>query len=156
MSESLIGPGNTGKPKPRVLAGCPIDDFVRGVTPVTLLCGSEHPGATRNQVVRARSKRSRSFVALDLHRLSFDALVLESGRFLVEDGPTLHYLSSERNLVPQSYGELPVEGVLALGGPDYDMAQGASRRRHQSSGSGGGGGEEGGSHDTRRGADEFR
>jgi len=54
-----------------------------------------------------------------LSLLSFGALPARAGGFLVEHGPVLHYLATERDLLRQPR---PTEGraLLALGGPDYD------------------------------------
>jgi CHAT domain-containing protein len=55
----------------------------------------------------------------DLQRINFAALPEDDGRFLVETGPLLHYLSAERDLVsPESRSTS--EGLLALGGPAFE------------------------------------
>ena len=62
----------------------------------------------------------RLFVVPDgaLHLVSLSAMPLEEDRYLVENGPTIHYLTSERDLAaePATAGE----GLLALGGPAFD------------------------------------
>ena len=49
---------------------------------------------------------------------------LPSGRrsFLLEAGPTLHYVSTERDLVQQRAPAPAARGLLALGGPAFDVA----------------------------------
>jgi tetratricopeptide (TPR) repeat protein len=55
-----------------------------------------------------------------LNLVSFAALPTRAG-YLVDDGPVIHLLSAERDLV---LGEKPVagRGLLAVGGPSYDLA----------------------------------
>jgi CHAT domain-containing protein len=56
-----------------------------------------------------------------LNLVSFPALPTGSTRYLVETGPVLHLLSTERDLLqpaPVSRGR----GLLAVGGPSYDAA----------------------------------
>ena len=55
-----------------------------------------------------------------LNLVNFATLPLADGRFLLEEGPVLHSLSSERDIVPVSSAAGPKKGVLALGGVDYD------------------------------------
>ena len=55
-----------------------------------------------------------------LNLLPFAALPAKDGRYLVETGPTLHYLSAERDLVsPAVDRTMSAKGLLALGGPAY-------------------------------------
>jgi CHAT domain-containing protein len=62
---------------------------------------------------------SRVFIVPDgaLNLVSFAALPAQHG-YLLENGPTIHYLSTERDLVPQNSAE--GRGLLALGGPAFD------------------------------------
>jgi len=64
----------------------------------------------------------RVFVIPDgsLHLVNFAALPAADGTYLVESGPALHYLSSERDLV--TLAARPTHGLdlLALGGPSFD------------------------------------
>jgi CHAT domain-containing protein/tetratricopeptide (TPR) repeat protein len=63
---------------------------------------------------------SQVFIVPDgaINLISFSALPTQPGRYLVEDGPTIHYLSTERDLVPL---ESPSgQGLLAVGGPAFD------------------------------------
>lgn len=53
-----------------------------------------------------------------LFSVNLAALPVGSGRYLVETGPTLHMLSSERDLV-RSVITNPGSGLLAVGGADY-------------------------------------
>jgi CHAT domain-containing protein/tetratricopeptide (TPR) repeat protein len=56
----------------------------------------------------------------ELHVVSLATLPTGDGRYLVERGPVVHYLSSERDLVPvESAGEGNA-GLLALGAPAFD------------------------------------
>jgi len=52
--------------------------------------------------------------------LAFAALPAEGARYLLERGPLLHYLSSERDLVPPSTSAEPARGLLAIGGAAFD------------------------------------
>ena len=65
---------------------------------------------------------TRVFVVPDgaLNLVPFAALPSGRNRYLLEDGPVIHYLSAERDLVT---GEQPTEprgrGLLAIGGPEF-------------------------------------
>jgi len=63
----------------------------------------------------------RLFVVPDaaLHLVSLQSLPTAEDRYLVEDGPLLHYLAAERDLVRPS-GARPDGGLLAVGGPAFD------------------------------------
>jgi CHAT domain-containing protein/tetratricopeptide (TPR) repeat protein len=63
---------------------------------------------------------SQVFIVPDgaINLVSFAALPTEQSHYLVEDGPTIHYLSTERDLVPL---DVPSgRGLLAVGGPAFD------------------------------------
>jgi CHAT domain-containing protein/tetratricopeptide (TPR) repeat protein len=65
------------------------------------------------------------FVVADgpLHQVHLGALPSPDGRYLIEDGPALHVLSTARDLVRLRRRETatsPGKGLLALGAPDYD------------------------------------
>jgi CHAT domain-containing protein/Tfp pilus assembly protein PilF len=64
----------------------------------------------------------RVFVVLDgaLHLVSLAALPTDGQHYLVEDGPLLHYLSAERDLVRLDSETNIGSGLLALGGPAFD------------------------------------
>ncbi|HEU5179504.1 MAG TPA: CHAT domain-containing tetratricopeptide repeat protein [Candidatus Polarisedimenticolia bacterium] len=73
-------------------------------------------------VVAVHLGQSRSvFVVPDgtLHLVNLSALPSDGGHYLVETGPLIHYLSAERDLVSASE-KGKGEGILALGGPDFD------------------------------------
>jgi CHAT domain-containing protein/tetratricopeptide (TPR) repeat protein len=56
-----------------------------------------------------------------LHAVSFSTLPVTSGHYLVESGPAVHYLSSERDLLLARRARHG-SGVLALADPAYDGA----------------------------------
>ena len=56
-----------------------------------------------------------------LHVVNVAALPVDSGRYLLEEGPVLHMLSSEKDLLPRASGASRREGLIVLGGPDYDQ-----------------------------------
>ncbi len=64
---------------------------------------------------------TRVFVVPDgaLHLVNLAALPVGETEYLVERGPMLHFLSAERDLLRPSM-EAGKEGLLALGGPDFD------------------------------------
>lgn len=66
---------------------------------------------------------TRVFLVPDgaINMVSFAALPTKETRFLIEDGPLVHYLSAERDLASRA---APVSdgGLLAIGGPSYDDA----------------------------------
>ncbi len=63
----------------------------------------------------------RVFVVPDgsLNLVNLAALPIDEGGYLVERGPSLHYLSAERDLVPAGESRHGA-GLLALGAPDYE------------------------------------
>jgi CHAT domain-containing protein len=63
----------------------------------------------------------RVFVIPDgsLNLVNLAALPSEDGGYLIENGPLVHYLSTERDLAPGK-GELEGVVLLAVGRPDYD------------------------------------
>jgi CHAT domain-containing protein len=64
----------------------------------------------------------RVFVVPDgeLNLVSFAALPVSGSSYLIEDGPLLHYLSAERDLVPEPPVGKPGRGLIAIGGPSFD------------------------------------
>ncbi len=66
----------------------------------------------------------RVFVVPDgvLNLVSLAALPAGEDRYLVETGPLLHYLSAERELLQESAQSARSEGLLALGGADFNEA----------------------------------
>ena len=66
--------------------------------------------------------RRRVFIVPDgaLNLVPLAALPTDRGGYLLEDGPVLHYLSAERDLVIDSdTTSLPEGGLLAVGGPNF-------------------------------------
>jgi CHAT domain-containing protein len=57
-----------------------------------------------------------------LNLVSLATLPQGKDRFLIESGPTLHYLSAERDLVLPPARDPRGRGLLAMGGPDFDAA----------------------------------
>jgi CHAT domain-containing protein/Tfp pilus assembly protein PilF len=72
----------------------------------------------------------RVFVVPDgaLNLVSLAALPVGQTGYLVEDGPVLHYLSAERDLVAPAEAVEAGRGLLALGGPDYDTSSAIATR----------------------------
>jgi len=68
-----------------------------------------------------------------LHLVNFAALPVEGGRYLVEEGPLLHVLSAERDLVALAQRSRPGKGLVAVGGPDFEERSlfAALRKDHQ-------------------------
>jgi CHAT domain-containing protein/tetratricopeptide (TPR) repeat protein len=58
--------------------------------------------------------------AIDL--VAFGALPDDRDGYLVESGPLLHQLTTERSLVSSGSGAARGRGILSLGGPDFDAA----------------------------------
>jgi CHAT domain-containing protein len=61
-----------------------------------------------------------------IHQVSLATLVDQDGRFLIESGPRLHYLSAERDLAGDSGARPSGRGLLVLGGPDFDTRPAAA------------------------------
>lgn len=55
--------------------------------------------------------------------VNFDALPVDRSRYLVEVGPTLHYLNSERDLVVLPTESKSGTGLLAVGDPAFDRRE---------------------------------
>ena len=67
----------------------------------------------------------RIFIVPDgtLNLVPFAALPIERGRYLLETGRVIHYLSAERDLVTDDTSSIVTgSGVLAVGGPAFDDA----------------------------------
>jgi CHAT domain-containing protein len=57
----------------------------------------------------------------DLHLVSLGALPAVGEGYLLEQGPTLHYLTAERDIVPQDEEEVGT-GLLLVGDPNFERA----------------------------------
>ncbi len=94
--------------------------------------GSALRVAVWDPVASAMGGARLAFVVPDgsLNLVSFAALPVEGGGYLVERDPMFHYLSAERDLVQLS-PPARSEGLLALGGPDFDAASPSARSESQ-------------------------
>lgn len=73
-------------------------------------------------LMAALGEDARVFLVPDgsLNLVNFGALPLKENRYLLEDGPLLHMLSTERELVTLQGPQPKAEGLLAFGGADFD------------------------------------
>jgi len=55
-----------------------------------------------------------------LHTVNFAALPVGADKYLIENGPLIHYLSAERDLVSSGESHISGAGLLAMGNPDFD------------------------------------
>ncbi len=81
--------------------------------------------ATWDPVARRLGTVSRVFIVPDgsLSLVQWAALPARSSeRYLVQDGPVIHLLSAERDLVPRGDHHGAHAGLLALGAPNFDAA----------------------------------
>ncbi len=62
-----------------------------------------------------------------LHQISYATLPHRSGQYLVEAGWRIHYLDTERDLVPDKISVSPGHGLLAVGVADFDGGAGGAR-----------------------------
>lgn len=67
---------------------------------------------------------ARVFIVPDgaLHLINFAALPASASRYLVETGPVIHYLSTERDLIEAESTTPHNGGLLAIGNPAFDEA----------------------------------
>jgi len=75
--------------------------------------------------VAARLGRARlTFVVPEggLHLVGISALPAGGGHYVLETGPTVHYLAAERDLIPEGSAGVAPGGLLVVGGPDFDAA----------------------------------
>ncbi|MBI3450322.1 MAG: CHAT domain-containing protein [Acidobacteria bacterium] len=79
---------------------------------------------TWDRLAPALARAKRVFVVPEgaLNLVNFAALPSGDATYLVETGPDIHYLSSERDLVPQAGRSPAGTGILAVGGPAFDDA----------------------------------
>ena len=70
----------------------------------------------------------------DLHVVSLATLPSPGSGYLAEDGPRFHYLAAERDLAPRTDDWAPGSGILALGGPDFDLGDGGAEARRGEAG----------------------
>jgi len=102
---------------------------IEGVATAKDVAGAERAATTAGVRLRRRiwdpfakaiAGVSHVFMVPDgaISLVSFAALPVGTSRYLVEDGPVIHYLSAERDVVSRS---APVRGrgLLAIGGPAY-------------------------------------
>lgn len=70
-------------------------------------------------------KVRRVFVVPDgsIHIVNMATLPIGKSKYLIETGPTLHYVSAERDLVSMDPSQTVGEGILAIGGVDYDATE---------------------------------
>jgi CHAT domain-containing protein/tetratricopeptide (TPR) repeat protein len=78
----------------------------------------------------------RVFVVPDgaLSLLPFGALPSGPGRYLIEDGPLVHVLTTERDLVADASTEALNKGLLAIGGPSFSAQAGPAPRASATAG----------------------
>jgi CHAT domain-containing protein/tetratricopeptide (TPR) repeat protein len=69
------------------------------------------------------------FVVFDgaLNLVNLAALPSDDQRFVLETGPTFHYLGAERDLARRRQPSTAAGGLLALGGPDFDAGPAEAR-----------------------------
>jgi CHAT domain-containing protein len=93
----------------------------RATTAVSWQSGIELRRRVWDPVVVHTGAAARVFIVPDgaLNLLPFAALPTSATTYLVETGPTLHYLAAERDLVSTADTSANV-GLLAIGGPSFD------------------------------------
>jgi len=84
--------------------------------------GAELRAAVWDPVATVLGSPRRLFVVMDgdLNLVSLDTLPYGADSYLIESGPTLQYLSAERDLVRGSTDGAAGRGLLLVGGPDFD------------------------------------
>jgi CHAT domain-containing protein/tetratricopeptide (TPR) repeat protein len=106
-------------------------NLASGITPE----GTATPGAERTLRAAGIGVRRRIWDPVAVHLVDVDqvfvvpdgalnllplaALPSDGTRYLVESGPTIHYLSAERDLVLRDTPPRAARGLLAVGGPAY-------------------------------------
>jgi CHAT domain-containing protein/tetratricopeptide (TPR) repeat protein len=113
---------------PRVAS--PGDDALAGYR----AAGERLRKAIWDPVAARLGRASLVFVVPDgpLGLVSLAALPTGADRYLVETGPAIHYLSAERDLVRGPAGLRHGNGLLVLGGPDFDADPAGPAVAHRS------------------------
>jgi CHAT domain-containing protein len=77
-------------------------------------------------LVPALAGSKRVFLVADgaIDGVNVAALPSGDGRYLIESGPLLHYLTAERDIVREKTTEVIGKGTLIVGGPDFDAFTG--------------------------------
>ncbi len=88
--------------------------------------GAKLRQAIWDRLASALQDADRVFLVPDgsLGLVSFAALPLPDGSYLVEHGPAVHYLSAERDLLKPRRGPAEAKRLVAFGGPDFDAPPG--------------------------------
>ncbi len=60
-----------------------------------------------------------------LHLVNLSTLPQGKGRYLIETGPLISYLTAERDLIRAAENDSRGQGALVMGGPDFDAVDGA-------------------------------
>lgn len=81
-------------------------------------------GLIWDPVIKDLGSCQRVYVVPDgsLSLINWTALPVGPNGYLIEKGPLIHYLSTERDLVQEADTRTGLGGVLLLGGPDFDSA----------------------------------
>jgi CHAT domain-containing protein len=140
---AMVLPAGGGEPVVVPLGeAAPIDEAIRRWKEAIRSPAAEHPASRERSERRyrdvARSLRMaiwdpivphlgrahNLFIVPDgaIQTVSFDTLPRDGGGYLVEQGPLIHYLSAERDLVRHAAGSPRRGRLLAIGGPDFDAA----------------------------------
>jgi CHAT domain-containing protein len=90
--------------------------------------GSRLRKAVWDPLVGSLGKASIVFIVPDgaLSLVSLAALPTGKSAYLVESGPLMHYLSTERDLAPGPSERPAGKGLLVMGGPDFDALRAES------------------------------
>ena len=86
--------------------------------------GQRLRAAIWDPVVEALGDVTSVFVVPDgtINLVNLATLPASGGRYLVETGPLLHYLSAERDMVRDKVSSSSAHGLLVLGDPDFDAS----------------------------------
>ena len=104
-------------------AGMPRNDLARATTELAKR-GTRVRTLLWDPIAAHLAGVQRVFVipAARLHRVPLAVLPTDAGRYLIETGPLIHYLATERDAIQRGTTQEAGRGLLTLGGADFERS----------------------------------